>query len=435
MKAARIDDIFQVKCGVPIIAGFYIGMEEDKAAELLEELTEYKTHHSCEYPADLIYNNKISFRYKLFKESYRINMIEVTFPKGAKGGDRNKLFKDSKEYFSEKYYHEDIHCYIENYDQEDIFEFKTYISNYFYQFKIETNKEKLIIELKAKLISDDIYSAINVISQDIELMEFVRKSLHICKDYDGNNKKYAEVMPFFYGIPRFIRFELGDEGICGNDCGWLKDYIDDYQGNSVCEDYDIGYEITLGSYDCVNSIVLSIPKDSDGLWPLMNYIRGNFLIEDSNVEIIYDYEEKFKDIKGYMNNKYVSISFNRPFYANSDKIYITIKSLDEDHPEIYRALYTVLKKDYIFSFFVGVKRFYKYSNPTQDAKFNDLRRKFKSFEAAANYYTAEMSAWARDMGGYSKEEYERDKEDCLRTWNTPDSKGFPMSWANVCLPD
>ena len=83
MKAARIDDIFQVKCGVPIIADFYIGMEEDKAAELLEELTEYKTHHSCEYPADLIYNNKISFRYELFKESNRINMIEVSFPKGG----------------------------------------------------------------------------------------------------------------------------------------------------------------------------------------------------------------------------------------------------------------------------------------------------------------------------------------------------------------
>ena len=54
MDLKRLDEIFQTVRGVPVIGGFYIGMDEEKASELSNKLKEYKTEQSCEYPADII---------------------------------------------------------------------------------------------------------------------------------------------------------------------------------------------------------------------------------------------------------------------------------------------------------------------------------------------------------------------------------------------
>ena len=411
MKPNRLDDIFQVKCGVPIIAGFYIGMEEDKASELMTDLTDYKIYHSCEYPADLIYQHKISFKYESFNDSYKVSSIEVAFPKGV----RNEMqLENVKQYISEKYFNVDSKEYIIRDDQNEIVNYEVTYFEFFYQYTITTDFKELKIIISAKLLSSDIYCAINTISQNCDLSNFIRNSMKLCKQYDHTNKDFAEVMPIYYGMPGFLYFKLGDEGIKGEYCGYLDDLEEDkYCNNIVCQDYNIRYEITQGAFECIDSIIICIPKESDGLWPLVRYIKENVLVEESEIEIINDDDDEFDLIKGYMRNKYLSISFDRPYYATNDEIYITISAIDEDHPEIYQALYTTFTKEYIAAFFNGVNQFYKYNNPTQDAKFNDLRRKFDSFEDAANYYTGEHSAWARDMGGYSKEECERDTAACL----------------------
>ena len=428
MKPNRLDDVFQLIGGVPIIAGFYIGMEEEKAKELLEELTSYRTEHCYDYPADFIYKYKLLFQFSLFPESDKVNSITVIFPKI----NACQIFDNLKEYFSEKFFHVETKENIEKDEDNNIIGFEIELFEYFYQYSLKSKDNKLFVEIKAKLEFDEMYCAINTISQDSNLLDFIMKSMLLCKDFDRNHRDFAMVMPFHYGLPELLDYRLGFEGLVREDCGWLDELEDiTYKGNPVCEDYDIRYEVTLGYYDCVNSIILCIPHDSEGLWKLVQYIRENFLIEENNLKIEYDHLGYFRSIKGDIRNKYISIEFNCPYYATNEGVYITIKAIDEEHPEIYRALYTIFEKETIFSFFLGVKKFCQYSNPTQDAKFNELRKKYNSFQEALDDYTGEHEAWARDMGGYSKEEYEHDRAMCLDAWNCVGGKGFPRSWIDV----
>ena len=428
MKPNRLDDVFQVKGGIPIVAGLYIGMEKDEAEELLDELSSYRTKHAYDYPADFIYTFKLSFKYDLFKESDKVNCITVIFPRI----NAIKFFVNLKEYFSNKFYHLDIRENIEKDTDGNIIGFEIELFETFFQYTIKTTGNKLIVEIKAKLISDDIYCAIHTISQNHDLLDFIMRSMLLCKDFDRIHIDFARVVPFHYGIPSLLYNKLGNYGIIGEDCGWLDDLEDSIcYDNPVCEDYNIRYELTLGPYDCVNSIVLCIPEDSDGLWKLVQYIRENFLIEENNLEISYDYLGEFRSIKGDIRNEFISIDFDYPYYAANDGVFITIKALDEEHPEIYRALNTIFEKDFVFSFFIGIKKFYKHSNPNQDAKYNELRRNYNSFQEALNDYTGEHEAYARDMGGYSQEEFEHDRTRCLDAWNCVGGEGFPMSWIDV----
>ena len=86
----------------------------------------------------------------------------------------------------------------------------------------------------------------------------------------------------------------------------------------------------------------------------------------------------------------------------------------------------------LFSFFDEIRYFYKRGNDTQDAKFNGLRNKYKTFEEALNDYIDPKISYAHDMGGYSHEEFERDREEIVKLWNTPGvDDSLPMSWVNV----
>lgn len=428
MKESRLDDVFQVKGGVPIIAGLYIGMDKEKAEELLEELQSYRTEHHYDYPADFIYTYKPSFKYGLFEGSDKVNSIEVIIPRL----NACQIFENLKEYFSMKFFHVDEKENIEKDEEGDIIGFEIELFEFFYKYTLKTLDNKLHIEIKAKLISEDIYCAINTISQDYKLLDFIKRSMLLCKDYDRVHKDFAVVLPFHYGLPGLLDFSLGDEELAREDIGWLDELEDViYLDNPVCKDYNIRYEVTRGEYDCVNSIILCIPHDSEGLWKLVHYIMENFLIDDNTIKITYDDLGEFRSIKGCITNDYLSVDFTCPYYATEEGVYITIKALDGEHPEIYRALYTVFKNDFVFSFINGVKKFYRYSNPNQTAKYNELRRKYNTFEEALNVYTSEHSAWARDMGGYSKEEYEQDRAMCLEAWNRVGGKGFPRSWIDV----
>ena len=97
-------------------------------------------------------------------------------------------------------------------------------------------------------------------------------------------------------------------------------------------------------------------------------------------------------------------------------------------------MYTTFRLPYALDYIDGIREFFKYRNPTQDAKFNELSQHYETFEEAANVYTREHASWARDMGGYSKGEEELDRGACLRHWNTPNSKGIPASWIQVAIP-
>ncbi len=431
MDLNRLDEIFQTLRGVPVIGGLYIGMDEDKASELSMELSGYKTGHSCEYPADLIYQYKISFCYSCFKDSYSVSAIDVTIPKG----DWFNQIDELKDYFSNRFYHKED-SYNSNMDENGrILDFSISQSDNLYSLLIFSNGKKLTVSLKACVDSADCYCAINIISQDLDLEKFIRKSLLICKGTGIANKDFHEVMPFEYGMPVLLDMGLGDPLTIVEECGCLEDMSEGITpGNKMCEDYGIQYELLTDIDNCVSTIILNLRKDSEGLWPLLRYIRENFFIEESNIELGTDVDYNPNRIKGCFENEYIKISIGTPYYLSCDFIQIEINAIYEDNLEKYKSIYTAFRNPYVLEYIDGIKEFFKYRNPTQDAKFNELRKHFDTFEEAANVYTGEHASWAKDMGGYSKEEEEHDRGICLSHWNTPNSEGFPMSWVYVEIP-
>ena len=428
MEAHRFDDIFQIKGGVPIIAGLYIGMDNEEASPILEELLGNRFEHSFEYPADLIYELQITVQYFLFPHSDKINRIVLYIPRKIDNEDVDIM----KRYLSQKYYNERVDEMIQKDSSGKYLAYMIDIYNEFYHFTLYSGeKDRMIVELKAAKEDEDIYNAINIISQNNALKGFIKDTLAYCNKEASGQDGIEEILPMTYGLPHFYCYRLGDEEINGEDCGYLDEINDDSLiGNKVRDDYDLHYEITNGYKGCVESITLSLTYDSEGIYPLIKYLKKAFYYEEAFSSAKYDKFREMRKETMVMRNKYVSIVIFR-HNKTEDPIIITINALDEEHPEIYRVMNTVYENEYIMSFFEGIERFYKDGEETQDAKFNELRRTYDSFEQAANVYTGELAAWARDMGGYSKEEYEHDVQMCLGAWNRVGGEGFPMSWKDI----
>ena len=163
MKPNRLDDIFQVKCGIPLIAGFFIGMDEYEAEDRLEELKLYTVEHSYDYPADLIYQMKIKFGYELFPNSEYVNSISVTFADKATTRDVNFI----KHYIQKKYYHERIDEYLQKDADGNILGYMIDIYNDFYQFTICSKDEGVMaVHLRATCSETDYYHAFNIVSKN-----------------------------------------------------------------------------------------------------------------------------------------------------------------------------------------------------------------------------------------------------------------------------
>lgn len=435
MKPNKIDDIFQVRCGVPIIAGLYIGMDEDKAEELLEELTDCKTYHSYEYPADLIFQKQISFECDFEQYSSFVSSIRVIFPVECTTQD----YPSAKKYFSEKYYHEKQREEIETDTEGNLLNLTFVLWNDYYEYALFNKEGKFIIQITG-LKRSHIHSSFYIVATNPDLYAFIRKSLLLCFNKGDIDEYLNELFPVYYGCPSVCGIHLGAGCYSSTDAERkIDDTLHDPDMYYQYRDYrDIFFEVTVGWDERVEQIDLIISQENkDIALKLLQYLKQRFMIESAKYEMEYD-EEGNLLIDTLMVNDYISIKINSPYFVSGydcPDIKITIEVNKKDNGQLYEALCTLLCNKEHIGYFNAVEAFYEEGDSTQDAKFNDLRRKFDSFEAAANYYTAEHSAWARDMGGYSKEECERDTAACLRVWNTPESKGFPLSWIDVALPE
>jgi hypothetical protein len=428
MESFRFDDIFQVKGGVPIIAGLYIGMDEEEASPLHEELLKARFEHSYEYPEDLIYELHITFQYYLFPNTSKIKRIVLYIPRKIDSDDVTIM----KDYLSRKYYNERVDEILQKKSDGQILGYMIDIYNDFYHFSMYSDeKDRMVVDLRAVHEDYDIYDTINIISQDRNLKEFIKNSITYCEKTASEPDGIEEVIPIIYGLPAFYNIRLGDERIELEDIGYLDDIDDDTLiGNKARDDYDIHYQVLLRSYGCVDTIILSMPHDSEGVSPVIKYLKKNFLYDKAHYDLNYSKNRQREKELLSLSNSFVDVDI-REFCYDDCPVVITITATDEDHPEKYRAMYNVFENEGIMRFFDGVGRFYKNGNDTQDAKFNVLRMKYDTFEEALNYYTGEKEAWSRDMGGYSHNEFEHDKDRCLEAWNTPGSDGFPISWINV----
>lgn len=435
MKPNRLDDIFQVRCGVPIIAGLYIGMEKDKAEKLLNKLTDYKTYHSYEYPADLIFQKQISFECDFCQYSSLVSSIRVIFPFECTTQD----YASVKKYFSEKYYHEKQREEIKTGTKENILKLNFVLSNDYYEYALFNKDGNFIIQitgLKKTRIHSDFYTVAN----NPDLSAFIRKSLLFCFNKGNKDKYLNELFPVYYGCPSVCGIHLGAGCYSSTDAEKkMDDTLHDPDMYYQYRDYrDIFFEVMVGWDERVEQIYMRMTQDDkDIALRILQHLKQRFLIENAKYEMEYD-EEGDMVIDTCMVNEYISIKIKSPYSVlgeTSTGIEIAIEVTKKDNGQLYDALFTLLCNKEHMGYFNAVEDFYEEGDSTQDAKFNDLRKKFDSFEAAANYYTAEHSAWARDMGGYSKEECERDTAACLEVWNTPESEGFPLSWIDVALPE
>ena len=90
MKPEELDEIFQIEGGVPIIAGLYIGMDEEQAEEKTDELNSYKTEKSPDYP--LISSLSITFEYDLFEDENVVKRIRLILPQECSKNDSDFIF-------------------------------------------------------------------------------------------------------------------------------------------------------------------------------------------------------------------------------------------------------------------------------------------------------------------------------------------------------
>lgn len=418
MKPNRLDDIFQVKNGIPIIAGLFIGMDGYEAEEILEELTYYTVRHSYEYPADLIYQMKIDFGYELFMDSETVKTISITF--AGKGTTRDVSF--IKDYIQNKYYHERVDEYLQKDAEGNILGYMIEIYNDYYQFTICSKDEGVMaIFLRATCSESDYYDAFNIVSEQTNLKNFIKQSLYLL-DKDAKSREWIEeIMPIRYGLPSFLGCFLGDILSFGTSSGKLEEWTnDEFDGIPMKEDYGISYEYDLDELNRVIEIDLALPPDSEGVWPIINYLKKNMIINVSQLDVKNDKNGYPAKVRGFMQNEFISIVLFEPTYEDNGYTHLSISVRDEDNIKLFSALRIIFYNERIFKFFEGLENFYADGKDTQDAKFNDVRKTFDSFEDFLNDYIAKKAAYELDMRDDAREEYELNRKICLEAWNTPE---------------
>lgn len=428
MDANRLDDIFQVEHGIPVIAGLYIGMAGYEAEEMLEELKDYKINHSYEYPADLIYQMKIDFECEYFSDSETVRTINLTF--SGKGSKRDINF--ITKYIKEKYYHERVDEYLQKDADGEILAYMIDIYNNFYHYTI-CSKDNGVMSIYLKAGSSDyaVYESINTISENEGLKAYIKQSVLLCDKDATSPERIEDVMPIRYGLPSFMGYYLGDEFSIGTSDGRLADIPDDeLAGNSMKEDYDISYEYNLDLLNRIDAISLILPTASEGLWPIIKYLKQNMIVKSSEIEIEEDDCGLISKVTGYIRNDYLSVAFFDCSDECNGYTQIMISIRGKYKTQQFVALRNIFYNDGLLYFIKGLQEFYSDGEDTQDARFNELRRTFDSFKEFLNDYSGTKASYAHDMGGYSQEEYERDKEVCIDAWNTPGSSR-PLSWVDI----
>ena len=417
MKPNRLDDIFQVKNGIPIIAGLFIGMDGYEAEDKLEELKCYKVKHSYEYPADLIFQMKIEFDYELFTDSETVKTISVTFADKATTRDVHFI----KDYIQKKYYHERVDEYLQKDAEGNILGYMIEIYNDFYQFTICSKDEGVMaVYLRATCSESEFYYAFNIVSKKSNLKNFIKQSLYLLEKDAKSPERIEEIMPIRYGLPSFLGYFLGDILSFGTSSGKLDEWYDDeFDGIPMKEDYGISYEYDLDELNRVIEINLAMPPDSEGVWPIINYLKKNMIINVSELDVKNDENGYPAKVRGFMQNEFISIVLFEPTYEDNGYTHLSISVRDEDNIQLLSALQIILCNEGIFKFFEGLEDFYAAEKDTQDAKFNDARKTFDSFEEYLNDYIEKKSAYESDMGVDKQEEFEQDKETCIKAWNTP----------------
>jgi len=261
MKPNRLDDIFQIYRGIPIICGLYIGMDFSSTAERLKELYNYRIYHYYDYPADLIYKMGIDIDLEMFEESKSVKSILLSFSKNKNGNDVIFL----KRYLSEKYYYRRCDEFIQRDAGGKILSYMIDIYNEYYYFTIFSKEDStLAVQFRAAVEDESIYDAINIICYNgrigddfIENLSYKNLFTSIIDDIEGllcihkllSNNNYKK---YFNGLYTFYKY--------GSD-------TQDARFNELRRKYDTFFDcvrdyITMCKYECKDESDILIDIDN-----------------------------------------------------------------------------------------------------------------------------------------------------------------------------
>lgn len=194
MDTNRFDDIFLVKGAIPFLAGFYIGMDDEKAQERLDNLYGNQNEQLTE---NLLSRYSVSYEYELFESENLLKKIILVFPQECSYKDTVLLI----DYFNNRFYHEKIHKEIENDSGGNLIKFRVDFSNYYYSCSFFNNDGKFFIQLEGLVAYPSLYKAFYLVGTDSDLKGFIHKSLSFSYNETNKDTILNDLFPVYNGQP------------------------------------------------------------------------------------------------------------------------------------------------------------------------------------------------------------------------------------------
>lgn len=364
MKPNRLDNIFQVKGGIPILAGFYIGMDDDEVQERIDNLCSDQSDHSADDQ-----NFSVSYEYELFEHEYLLKKILLVFPQECSKNDSIILIN----YFSEKFYHEKIHKEIETDSAGNLLKFKVNLSNYYFSCSFFNREGNFYIQLKGTVAYPMLYKAFYLLGTDSELKGFIHNSLSFGNNEASKDENLDRLFFVYNGFPTICGVYLGLNVSSSSDAEEMIDEI--LQAPDMYYQYwdyrDISFEVMVDENNQVDLIIMRISEENkDIALKIINHFKQRMLIENANYYVAEGTEGEFK-IAVSMSNKYLSIkaeSHYRP-QINRRDIEISIETTKKDRSNLYQSLYAMLSDNTHYGYFKAADVFYHYDSANNYSPF------------------------------------------------------------------
>lgn len=356
MKPEELDEIFQIEGGVPIIAGLYIGMDEEEAEEKTDELNSYKTEKSPDYP--LISSLSITFEYDLFEYENVVKRIRLILPQECSKNDSDFIF----DYLSKKIYHERIHRDVESKTNNQLLHLNVEIANYYYSCSFFNKDGHFVIQLSGIVEIPELYKAFYLTGTNEDLKSFICQSLSF-RSNAGQDKFLNRLFSVYSGYPAICGVYLGYEATSSSETERIMDEeLKNAEMNYKNQYYwDISFEVMIDGSNRVDEIIMRLPEqDKEETLNIIRFFKQRLLIENGHYYFA-DGKEDFK-INVSMSNKYFSVKAGNPYRLGRRDVEITLNAVKKDQSDLYRTLYVMLSDNTHFGYFKAADVFYGYDS-------------------------------------------------------------------------
>jgi hypothetical protein len=358
MKSNRLDNIFQVKGGIPFLAGFYIGMDDEKVQERIENLCSGQIEQSSD---NFLFKYSVSYEYELFQSEYLLKKIILIFSQECSTKDSDFLF----DYFIKNFYHEKVHKEIESDSNGNLLKYRVDLSNYYYRCSFYNKDGKFFIQLEGIVAYPSLYKAFYLVGTDPGLKGFVHKSLSFSNYAANKDKILNDLFPVYNGLPTVCSVYLGLGVSSSSEAeGIIDDILHAPEKYYQHLDYrDISFEVMIGWNNQIDEIIMRMSEeDKDVALNIINHLKQRLMIENASYYVAEGIDGEFKILVN-MSNAYLSVKAENPYCSQTNRrdIEISIKAL-KDGRDLYQSLYDMLCDNTHYGYFKAADVFYHYDS-------------------------------------------------------------------------